>query len=105
MIGDCMENRINELLEAISNNDRYNGCVFWGRGIYFVIGNGKLWEISDDASCSPKGGWFPDIVAGPTDEEDKCLTSKKNIVEIVHTKITSQVKALSNGCNFTFLFI
>lgn len=62
MIGDCMENRINELLEAISNNDRYNGCVFWGRGIYFVIGNGKLWEISDDASCSPKGGWFPDIV-------------------------------------------
>ncbi|MBR5779752.1 MAG: hypothetical protein IKY21_03905 [Clostridia bacterium] len=70
-----MENRINELLQAISNNDRYNGCVFWGRGIYFVIGNGKLWEISDDASCSPKGGWFPDIVTGPTDEEDKCLTA------------------------------
>ena len=75
MIGDCMENRINELLKSISNNDKYNGCVFWGRGIYFVIGNGKLWEISDDASCSPKGGWFPDIVTGPTDEEDKCLTS------------------------------
>ena len=75
MIGDCMENRINELLESISNNDKYNGCVFWGRGIYFVIGNGKLWEISDDASCSPKGGWFPDIVTGPTDEEDKCLTA------------------------------
>lgn len=70
-----MENRINELLESISNNDRYNGCVFWGDGIYFVIGNGKLWEISNDASCSPKGGWFPEIVTGPTEEEDACLTS------------------------------
>ena len=70
-----MENRINELLEAISNDDKYNGCVFWGRGIYFVIGHGKLWEISDDASCSPKGGWFPEIVKGPTPEEDKCLTA------------------------------
>ena len=59
-----MENRINELLESISNNDKYNGCVFWGRGIYFVIGNGKLWEISDDASCSPKGGWFPEFFNG-----------------------------------------
>lgn len=75
MIGDFMKNRINELLKSISNDDKYNGCVFWGRGIYFVIGNGKLWEISDDASCSPKGGWFPEIVKGPTEEEDKCLTS------------------------------
>lgn len=75
MIGDIMEKRINELLEAISNNDKYNGSVFWGRGIYFVIGNGNLWEISDDASCSPKGGWFPDIVSGPSTEEDACLSS------------------------------
>ena len=74
MNGDFMENRINELLESISNDDKYNGCVFWGRGIYFVIGNGNLWEISDDASCSPKGGWFPDIVKGPTAEEANCLT-------------------------------
>jgi hypothetical protein len=81
MIGDCMENRINELLEAISNNDRYNGCVFWGRGIYFVIGNGKLWEISDDASCSPKGGWFPDIVKGPSAEENEFLSSLMESLE------------------------
>lgn len=67
------ERRIEELLEAISNNEKYNGCVFWGPGIYFVIGNGTLWEISDDASCSPRGGWFPDIVSGPTDEENECL--------------------------------
>ena len=69
-----MKERINELLEAVSNDEKYNGCVFWGRGIYFVIGNGEVWEISDDASCSPRGGWFPNIVAGPTKEENDCLT-------------------------------
>lgn len=67
------EKMIEELLESISNNDKYNGCVFWGPGIYFVIGNGSLWEIPDDASCSPKGGWFPEIVCGPSDEENACL--------------------------------
>ena len=81
MDGDIMENRINELLETISNDSKYNGCVFWGRGIYFVIGRGKLWEISDDASCSPKGGWFPDIFNGPTAEEDECLTSLMESLE------------------------
>ena len=74
MNGDGMENRINELLEAISNEEKYNGCVFWGRGIYFVIGNGKLWEISNDVGGFPRGGWFPDIVTGPTPDEVKCLT-------------------------------
>ena len=69
------EHRIEELLESISSNEKYNGCVFSGRGIYFVIGNGALWEISDDASCSPRGGWFPDIVSGPTTEENKSLES------------------------------
>lgn len=75
MNDDSMEDRINELLEAISQNDKYNGCVFEGPGIYFVIGNGNLWEISNDASCSPRGGWFPDIVTGPTQEEKDCLSS------------------------------
>lgn len=67
------ERKIEQLLEAISSNEKYNSCVFWGPGIYFVIGNGNLWEISDDASCSPKGGWFPDIVCGPSVEENICL--------------------------------
>ena len=26
-------------------------------------------EISDDAGYNPRGGWFPDIVTGPTKEE------------------------------------
>lgn len=67
------EEYIQQLLTTISDNEKYNGCVFHGKGIYFVIGNGSLWEISDDASCSPRGGWFPDIVSGPTAEENKCL--------------------------------
>ena len=67
------EEYIQQLLTTISNNDKYTGCVFHGPGIYFVIGNGSLWEISDDASCSPRGGWFPDIVSGPTLEENKYL--------------------------------
>ena len=67
------EERINELLQLISNDEKYDGCVFEAPGIYFVIGNGNLWEISDDASCSPRGGWFPEIVTGPTDEENACL--------------------------------
>ena len=67
------EHGVEELLEAISNNDKYNDCVFSAPGIYFVIGNGKLWEIPDDASSTPKGGWFPDIVSGPTVEENECL--------------------------------
>ena len=67
------EEYIQQLLTTISNNDKYKGCVFHGPGIYFVIGNGSLWEISDDASYSPRGGWFPDIVSGPTVEENKYL--------------------------------
>ena len=66
---------IEEFLESISSNPKYNNCVFAGPGIYFVISNGSLWEISNDASCSPKGGWFPSIVSGPTADETKCLTS------------------------------
>ena len=67
------ESRIKELLEAISNNEKYNGCVFHGGGVYFIIRNGEIWEMSDDASCSPKGGWFPEIVHGPTEVETECM--------------------------------
>ena len=64
-----LEDKIEKLLEDISNDIKYEGCVFWGPGVYFVIGNGTLWEISDDAGYSPRGGWFPDIVSGPSEEQ------------------------------------
>lgn len=67
------DSRLAELLTAISNDPKYAGCVFEAPGIYFVVCNGEIREISDDASSSPKGGWFPDIVTGPTEEESECL--------------------------------
>ena len=67
------EERIAELLRGISNNKKYDGCVFEASGIYFVITNDNLWEISDDVSCSPRGGWFPALISGPSEEEKKCL--------------------------------
>lgn len=76
-----MNNRLDELLEAISNDDKYHGCVFEGCGIYFIIKSGKILEISDDASDSPRGGWFPDIVTGPTAEEFACLTEMMEDLE------------------------
>lgn len=67
------DHRVEELLLQISADEKYSGCVFWGPGIYFVIVNGKIREISNDAGCSPRGGWFPPIVTGPTDDERACL--------------------------------
>ena len=67
------EARLAELLTMISNDPKYASCVFEAPGIYFVVCNGEIREISDDASSSPKGGWFPDIVTGPTEEELECL--------------------------------
>ena len=81
MNGDGMGNRIKELLEAISKNDKYNGCVFRGCGIYFVIGNGRLWEIPNDVGGTPRGGWFPDIVKGPSAEEAECLSAMMEAME------------------------
>ena len=60
------EAHLAELLTAISNDPKYAGCVFEAPGIYFVVCNGEIREISDDASSSPKGGWFPDIDTRPS---------------------------------------
>ena len=65
--------RRDELLKQISSNEKYRSRVFWGPGIYFVIVNGRILTISDDASYSPRGGWFPAIVTGPTAAEKACL--------------------------------
>ena len=65
--------RITELLEKISNDENYKFKVFFAPRIYFIIYGGKITEISDDANCTPRGGWFPDIVCGPTEEENKSI--------------------------------
>lgn len=67
--------RINELLEMISNDEKYDGCVFEARCIYFVIANGKLLEIPDNDGCGPKGGCCLEVVKGPTAEENDFIES------------------------------
>ena len=67
--------KIKKLLEDISNNKKYSGCIFSGGGNYFIIDDGELIAMSADGGYDPHGGWFPAIVSGPTEEEDKCLTS------------------------------
>ena len=69
------QKKIQELIDAISNNEKYNGCIFNGGGNYFIIDDGELIAMSADGGYDPHGGWFPAIVSGPTEEEDKCLTS------------------------------
>lgn len=60
---------LDQLICQIDNNKKYDFKVFWAPGIYFSIINGKIITISNDASCSPRGGWFPPIVTGPSDTE------------------------------------
>lgn len=73
-----MDERISTLLWEISQSEKYAGCVFSAPGIFFIIENGKIREISNDVSGSPRGGWFPDLVTGPTEEENACLKALMN---------------------------
>lgn len=66
--------------------------MFWGPGIYFVIVNGGILTISDDASCPPKGGWFPAIVTGPTEAERECLQKLMETLEFDETFFTELVE-------------
>ena len=70
------EQRIEQLLQQITDDPKYSGCVFEGPGIYFAIVNGEILTISNDASCSPRGGWFPDIVSHPSEEKEDYLVKK-----------------------------
>lgn len=68
-IVDEDKKRIEELIRSISGNDTYSRRVYEADGIYFIIHDGEILEISNDAGYDPKGGWFPDIVSGLSDEE------------------------------------
>ena len=67
--------RINELLQIISNNKKYEESVFKAKCIYFVIKNGKLLEIRDNDGSGPKWSVPLKIVKGPTDEENSFVES------------------------------
>ena len=72
------EQKIAQLIQKIADDPKYAGCVFEGPGIYFAIVNGEILTISNDASCSPRGGWFPDIVSHPSEEKETYLAQKMN---------------------------
>ena len=69
------EQRIQELALAISNDPKYSRCVFEVSCIYFAFHKGEILTISNDAGCSPRGGWFPAIVSRTSEEKEKYLAS------------------------------
>ena len=70
------EQRIKELALAICNNPKYARSIFEASCIYFAICEGDIYTISNDASCSPRGGWFPAIVSHPSPEKEAYLDAK-----------------------------
>jgi len=73
MANNDIEKKIGELLHKLSEEGNTYGEIYEVSCVFFIIANDEIWEIPNDAGGSPKGGWFPDIVAGPTVEEDAYL--------------------------------
>lgn len=66
-----VENQITRKLHEISKTPELSACVFECATFFFVVKDGEILEMPNDASESPKGGWFPDIVTGlPSELED-----------------------------------
>lgn len=70
-----VENVLNDILKEISNISDYGKTVFETSCIYFIITKEKILEIPNDASCGPKGGWFPDIINGLSQEQNDYIKS------------------------------
>lgn len=65
-----IKNRLNELLNQISNNPEYQGETFSYSGIYFEICDSEIYEMPNDFSYSPRGGSGLDTFYGPSKEEN-----------------------------------
>lgn len=58
-------------LQTASENEKYSGKIFEASCVYFIVSNNEITEISSDASCTPRGGWFPEIFSGlPKEQND-----------------------------------
>lgn len=71
---------------TIPSDEKYRRKVFEGPGIYFVIADGEIRTISDDASDAPRGGWFPKLKKRKDGElyyrwEGKTINLYDNIAE------------------------
>ena len=60
------QDRVQELLDLISSDEKYNGRVFRGPGIYFMIEDGWISEVDD--GCD-----FSGLTSGPSAEEKACM--------------------------------
>ena len=68
---DEQKQAFEDFIKILANDDKYDGEIFEGYNCYYVISDAGLRAISNDASCSPKGGWFPEIVTGLPSEQTK----------------------------------
>lgn len=75
MENNDIQKKIETLLHKLSEEGNTYGEIYEVSCIFFIIANDAIWEIPNDAGCSPKGGWFPEIVTGPSVEEDAYLTT------------------------------
>ena len=66
---EYIEEKLEALIHDISEDGELSGHIYETPTSYFVVCGDTISEISNDASCSPKGGWFPDIVKGLSAEE------------------------------------
>ena len=66
---------LDELIEKISSSHKYDDCVFEVGAIFFVLFKGKIVEMLDEVGCSasPRGGSFPTIFYGPSNEQKKYI--------------------------------
>jgi len=79
------EQKLNELLEAISNTPELQDCVFQTDCIFFVIWNGKIFEIPDSSGDSPKGGSVLSVFRGPTAEQNEYVQNMMDNFEFDET--------------------
>lgn len=59
-----LEAHLEELIQKCSSDEKYQGTVFEESNCFFILNGGEILAMSNDASCSPRGGWFPEIVTG-----------------------------------------
>ena len=71
-----LEEKIEELVLAISSNPKYNRAVFEVSSIYFAISKNSIFTISNDAGESARGSWFPAIISHPSKEKEDYLNAK-----------------------------
>ena len=75
------EELLDTVLSEISEDEKLADNVYLGDCIYYVIRNGEIYEITDDAGDLPRGGWFPEIIRGLKPDVKECIDKIREEVE------------------------